>query len=360
MNRIESAFFNALQHSIAGRPLSHECFKNFTLQEWSALHKLSRSQGVLALVFDALKELSAEMPQSLKLQWAYGTMQIEDKIAKQWQLADELSDEYRKRGIKTVVLKGLALSQYYPNPNHRECGDFDCFLLGAFEQGDRIAEELGAKVRFDDYKHSHINYKGLMIENHKFCTSVRGPKLNKEFERFLQQLLVDEKYGITPLNESAMYNPSPTFNALFLIKHTMVHFLYEGIKVRHLLDWACLLKCEGENVDWKLVNYWCKRLHLDGFVALMNGAVCMRLGLELPCMCGAIDYSYIDRFVGGLLYDNMAVYSNNYSSIWHQRYAITKNMFASRWKFSKIYRKSLLAELLKSSWYAIFEKHPKL
>lgn len=360
MNRIETAFFNALQHSIAEKPLACECFEGFTLQEWRELHKLSRSQGVLALVYNALKELSAQIPLQLRLQWAYGTMQIEEKIAKQWQLADELSGEYCKRGIKTVVLKGLALSQYYPNPNHRECGDFDCFLLGAFEQGDAIASELGAKVRFDDYKHSHINYKGLMIENHKFCTSVRGPKLNKEFECFLQQLLVDEKYGTTPLNESAMYNPSPTFNALFLIKHTMVHFLYEGVKVRHLLDWACLLKCEGENIDWVLVNHWCKRLHLDNFVALMNGAVCRYIGLELSCMNGAIDYSNVDRFVEGLLYDNTAVYSNKYSSIWLQRYAIVKNMLASRWKFRKIYKKSLISELLKSSWYALFEKHPKL
>lgn len=360
MNRVELAFFNALQHSIAGKPLSREIFEGYTPQEWSELYKLSRSQGVLALVFDALKEFSAEMPHALKLQWAYGTIRIEEKIARQWQLADELSGEYSKRGIKTVVLKGLALSQYYPNPNHRECGDFDCFLLGAFEQGDKIAEELGANVRFDDYKHSHINYKGLMIENHKFCTSVRGPKLNKEFERFLQQLLVAEGYGITPLNESSMYNPSPTFNALFFIKHTMVHFLYEGIKLRHLLDWACLLKCEGENIDWEVVNHWCKRLHLDTFVAMMNGAVSRYIGLELPCMRESIDYSNVDRFVGELLYDDTAVYSNSYSSIWHQRYAIVKNMLASRWKFSKVYKKSLISELLKAAWYALFEKHPQL
>ena len=360
MNRIESAFFNALQHAISERALDRELFSNLSVEEWGKLYKLSRSQGVLALVFDALKELSADMPHSLKLQWAFGAMQIEDKIEKQWQLADELCDEYSKHGIRTVVLKGFALSQYYPNPSHRECGDFDCFLMGDFEQGDRVAEQLGATVRFDDYKHSHINYKGLMIENHKFCTSVRGPKLNKEFEKFLQQLLLKDDCGIKPLNDSAMYIPSPTFNTLFLIKHTMVHFLYEGIKMRHLLDWACLIKGEGENIDWAVVNHWCKRLSLDNFVALMNATVNRYLGLKLPCMGTAFDYSNVDRFVNELLYDDTAVYNNTYASIWHQRYAIVKNMVASRWKFSKIYKKSLVLELLKSSLYAIFEKQPKL
>ena len=199
-----------------------------------------------------------------------------------------------------------------------------------------------------------------MIENHKFCTAIRGPKLNKEFEKFLQQLLLKDSCGIKPLNGSAIYAPSPTFNALFLIKHTMVHFLYEGIKIRHLLDWACLLKGEGESIDWKVVNHWCKRLNLDKFVELMNASVSRYIGLELACMGASLDYSNVDKFVQGLLYDDMAVYNNSYASIWHQRYAIVKNMLASRWKFSKIYRKSLLLELLKSSLYAIFEKHPKL
>lgn len=360
MNRIESAFFNALQHAITGKPLARELFVALTIDEWGALYKLSRNQGVLALVFDALKDVSAEMPPQMRIQWAFGTMQVEERSDKQWYLANELCREYGKSGIRTVVLKGFALSCYYPNPKHRECGDFDCFLLGDFEQGDRVAEELGATVRFDDYKHSHINYKGLMIENHKFCTAIRGPKLNKEFEKFLQQLLIDDSFGIKPLNDSSIYIPSPTFSALFLIKHTMVHFLYEGIKIRHLLDWACLLKGEGESIDWEVVNHWCKRLHLDKFVEMMNATVNQYIGLALPCMGESFNYSNVDRFVRSVLYDDTAVYNTTHASIWHQRYAIVKNMMSSRWKFSKVYNKSLILELFKSSWYAMFEKQPKL
>lgn len=360
MNRIESAFFNALQHAITGKPLARELFVALTIDEWGALYKLSRNQGVLALVFDALKDVSAEMPPQMRIQWAFGTMQVEERSDKQWYLANELCREYGKNGIRTVVLKGFALSCYYPNPKHRECGDFDCFLLGDFEQGDRVAEELGATVRFDDYKHSHINYKGLMIENHKFCTAIRGPKLNKEFEKFLQQLLIDDSFGIKPLNDSSIYIPSPTFSALFLIKHTMVHFLYEGIKIRHLLDWACLLKGEGESIDWEVVNHWCKRLHLDKFVEMMNATVNQYIGLALPCMGESFNYSNVDRFVRSVLYDDTAVYNTTHASIWHQRYAIVKNMMSSRWKFSKVYNKSLMLELFKSSWYAMFDKQPKL
>lgn len=358
MNRIESAFFNALQHAIAGKPLSRELFTVLGAEEWSALQKLSRSQGVLAIVFDALKDVYAIIPPQVRLQWAFGAMQIEERYDKQWHWANELCEEYGKHGIKTVVLKGFALSRYYPNPKHRECGDFDCYLLGAFEQGNSVAEQLGANVRFDDYKHSHISYKGLMIENHKFCTSVRGPKVNKQFEIFLRELLA--KDGVEQLVDSAIYSPSSTFNALFLIKHTMVHFLYEGIKMRHLLDWTCLVKAEGESIDWTIVDGWCKRLHLNNFVDLMNAAVSRYIGLELSGAGRTFDATTVDKFMQGMLYDDTAVYNNTHASIWHQRYAIVKNMISSRWKFSKVYKKSLILELLKSSWYAIFEKQPKL
>ena len=129
MNQIESAFFNALQHSISGKPLDRALFADFGVGEWTKLHKLSRKQGVLALVFDALKELSAEIPQPVKLQWAYGTMQIEDKIEKQWQLADELCGEYSKRGIKTVVLKGTPVFLPGESPWAKEPGGLQSMRL---------------------------------------------------------------------------------------------------------------------------------------------------------------------------------------------------------------------------------------
>lgn len=334
---------------------------------WQRVYALARKHGVLAVAFDGLtklfeqnKEFAKSFPQSLKLQWINAAFHIEHRYDYSKAVCTELVDKWAEQGIKTLCLKGLAFSTYYPVPNHRECGDFDCYLMGDFEQGNRIAEQLGAKVRFDDYKHSHISYKGLMIENHKFCTSVRGPKINKQFEVFLQELLKREDFGIRQIGNSTIYTPSPTFNALFLIKHSMVHFLYEGIKIRHLLDWAYLIKGDGENIDWGIVNEWCKKLHLNNFVDLMNATLSRYFGLELPCMRYPLDYSNVDRFVQSLLYEDTAVYNISHASIWHQRYAIVKNMIDSRWKFSKVYKKSLILELFKSSWYAIFEKHPKL
>ncbi len=59
----------------------------------------------------------------------------------------------------------------------------------AYEEGNRLAEILGAKVDIHDYKHSHISYKGLIVENHRLLTTARGSKEKKSFEMYLQNLL---------------------------------------------------------------------------------------------------------------------------------------------------------------------------
>ena len=159
--------------------------------DWECLYNISAWQGVLAIVWNAIDTLadegqltSKQMPdKALKLQWALSVENIENRYRKQSVLARELAQIYCENGIKTIVLKGLALSGYYPIPEHRECGDLDCFLVksdntqqcnaisvntsglpvSCYDEGNRVAKEVGADVKIGFYKHSHIHYKDLMV-----------------------------------------------------------------------------------------------------------------------------------------------------------------------------------------------------
>ncbi len=100
---------------------------------WQAVYALACKQGVLAVAFDGLvkifeqdKEFAKAFPQSLKLQWINAVLNIEKRYEKSQKLSAELVDKWAEQGFESVCLKGLAISQYYPVPNHRECGDFDC------------------------------------------------------------------------------------------------------------------------------------------------------------------------------------------------------------------------------------------
>ena len=164
-----------------------------TDDRWRELYTAASSQGVSALVWDGIRRLPPESQPSreLRLRWAYNVERIEHRYGQQRRRAAELAAAYAEAGIRTVVLKGFAVSRLYPVPEHRPCGDLDCFLCGDYERGNRVAEQVGAEVKRDFYKHSHIVFRGLTVENHRFCTAVRGSRRAKRFERHLQRLLVE-------------------------------------------------------------------------------------------------------------------------------------------------------------------------
>ena len=142
-----------------------ECAERVNVEgvSWQAVYAMARKQGVLAVAFDGLskifehdKEFAKAFPLSLKLQWINATCSIEQRYENSKAVCSELVDRWAEQNIKTLCLKGLAFSTYYPQPNHRECGDFDCYLYDDYDKGNAIAKQLGAKVDDEWYKHSEI------------------------------------------------------------------------------------------------------------------------------------------------------------------------------------------------------------
>lgn len=133
------------------------------------------------MVFDFVKTLpKSDAPDMvLLMKWLSAATALEQSMRRMQMTAEEFAEEMEKRDIPVVVLKGLAFAQYYPNPLHRECGDQDCYMLGKKEEGDRIVVEMGGIMEEAGYKHSHLSYKGMTIENHRFFTDFDNTQTGK-------------------------------------------------------------------------------------------------------------------------------------------------------------------------------------
>lgn len=358
-DRIEQLLLGLLRHHLTQNNDVHKLeLSSLCDKEWHDLYKLSAQHGVLAMVYDSLSSSMHYLPRTLKIQWALGAEKIVRRYINQEKHIKELGDILFQNGINTVVLKGLGISQYYPNPSYRECGDFDCFLFEDFRKGNETIVANGGTLKGEDYKHTHIEYKGLMVENHRFCTPIRGSKANKEYERYLQSVLKSDTNQC--LVDSHINVPSATFTALFLASHSMTHFLYEGINMRHVVDWACFIQKNQDDVNWCEVYRWGKKMHLTIFINTLNAIVKKYLGIEIKNPHIVVDYKYADRVIHSVLNENNSVYNQASLSLWKQRWMIVKNMMAGYWKYSKVYRKSLLMEWVRASVSVVFEKNPKL
>lgn len=359
LNHITDILFATLRAALFGQPIDENLFVGLSAEEWTALFKMSAQQGVLAIVYDVVSTLPKEQqpPRALNIQWAISTETIENRYELQLKTSVALAELFATQDIKTVVLKGLAISTYYPTSKYRECGDLDCFLSKNYELGNKLCEQIGAKVKRDYYKNSHINYRGLMIENHHFCLPIRGSRGMKKLERHLETIAVGEAVRYVP--NTKLIIPTSDFNALFLTVHALNHFLSEGIKLRHICDWALLLKAEQDNIDWSSFYQWCDRLHLTRLANALTAISVRYLGLKITNPNIVSESEYAERVLDNVLFKSESLFNKGYSA-WQARFRQVKNKFSFAWKYHKIYQKSVVAETLRAALAFFFEPNPKL
>lgn len=325
-----SIFFHLLRAAIGTGPFFE---RPRTSDEWRALYRLSVIQGVTAVAFDFVKTLpKSEAPNiALLMEWLSAATAVEQTMRRMQITAEEFAEEMKKREIPVIVLKGMAFAQYYPNPLFRECGDLDCYMMGKKEEGDLAAVELGGKVEEAGYKHSHLFYKGLTIENHRFFTDFDNTPTGILTEQALGELMLEEH---TYLGNSKLRCPSANFNALFLLKHAQGHFMDEGIRMRHVLDWALFLKAKQEEVDWLRLLPMLETTHTAEFAGVMTAIAAQHLHINihnkgLLALASNAEQKMVDAVLADIMGEQPAIYVKG---LWHKTKRILRR-FRRMWKF---------------------------
>lgn len=363
---MKNTLYYILSCAVNGKELEVERLRNVTPEGWQEVYLIGKAQGVTGLLFDKVKSLPKEVapPRDVVMQWMSHTMSIERQTKVLFQKSAEFAELMSQEGMQTMVLKGLALTGYYPNPWHREYGDLDCYLYkveegcvvwdGCFECGNNVVETMGLSVDKEHYKHSHIKYKGMEVENHQFALPIKdGPEV-KALERELRRLVATPE-RMKQIGQTHLYRPSADFTALFLTAHSLSHFLFESIKLRHVLDWAFFVKAEHQHVDWDNFWEWCERMKYTRFVMCMNYICVHYLGMELPAevnkqgdeKVAALSERILDDIFGGY-----SLYTQNHSGLMH-RVMIIKSYLKGLWKFNEVHQRNafwLMARRVKNYW----------
>lgn len=320
--------------------------------DWQDVMKLAQKQGVRGLAYEALELLKSgdvgcgSFPDRMTLmQWYAQTAFLEKNIAIYVALVKDVEALWREHGIQTIVFKGLAHSRYYPKPAHREFGDFDCYLIDgqgqcAYRQGNRIAREKGWAVDDGWYKHSHIAYKQLTIENHQFFTSARRGGTDMALHRFMVEAIGDGSQ-LEKLEGTEIYVLPIEAEGLFMLYHSLTHFLVEGINLRHFVDWACWIKVNQERIRWSDFYADCRRFRLDGFVDVLNTIAVKYLGVELHDQTIFADSAYAERTLESALYDDSSIYNRD-KGRWYERFHVIGNAVKYSWKYRDVAHYSMM------------------
>ncbi len=325
---------------------NEDFYHNCVIQGISALLWLDIQNAISKNDHDKIN-----LSKSLKLSWALATENIVRQYHWRKKLSVEIADIWAKAGIKVYGLKGWAISTYYPKPELREFGDFDCYLGADFERGNKLAIAAGAQFNPHDYRHSHIYYKNLTIENHRYFLPIRGNSRNKYLERYLQAVIPNDKR----IENSNIYYPSPQFHSLFIILHMLQHFLYENITLRHMLDWTYFVNAEKENVDWREFNDKCGEAGATRFVEALNHICVQHMGLSLDGTQLKADSRYAERILRDTLEQSSQKVSGE-KGLWRTRYMKVQNIISQRWKFNDVYDQNFLRSIVQAVSGIIFDR----
>ena len=245
---MQQAFFSLVRSGLWGTPADIKFFQSVSEDDWNTLYRMAQSQALVALTFDGICTLPAELrpPRPLYLQWTATTVRIEQANERLNQMLTELTPLYTNAGLNPVLLKGQGIGTHYRNPQHRQCGDIDVYLG---KQGQPVANSLllqqGAIVEGEaSDKHASYDLRGVHIENHRIILRLNNPLANRIFRK-----LVNEWYPQGAEKGYIMPVPPATFNALYIFLHAFVHFLNSGIGLRQLCDWTCLLSRRHQDID---------------------------------------------------------------------------------------------------------------
>ena len=226
--------------------------------DWDKLEDLAAKQGLSAILVDGIERLpeGQRPPKPVLLQWIGETLQgYEYRYELYRRTIAEMAAFYNQHGYKMRWLKGYVCSLDWPKPEHRPCGDIDIWLFGQQKEADKALGSWfkvhGLETEIDNSHHHHtvFYWRDFMVENHYDFVDVHQNKTNAEIEKILKELGKDDSHTFELYGEK-VYLPAPNLFALFLIKHTMLHFVLGEFSLRQLLDWAFFVKKHGNEVNW--------------------------------------------------------------------------------------------------------------
>lgn len=348
--------------------LLHIAFRGYSTASfegvnWREVLNLAQIQGVVAVAYEAAQKLPERVlpSKAILFEWFGCAYHYEKTFCEQMASAADLAEKYHEENIRTFVLKGFSLAMLYPEPKHRACGDFDCFLkydtkgendntVSAFEKGNLIAEMEGVEVIRDYYIHSKFQFQRLIVENHQYLMAVKGDSKDKAYEKTLRGIMENAKPEY--INDTWLETPSPMFQALFILSHAKGHFLNEKITLRHVCDWAVVVDSYRNDIDWTEWKNLCKKFDLLKFGYALSRVAERVCGISLPFVCKE-DIGNENALLNDILKPECVI--DGHSRL-VRHYQIVRNILLSSWKFKMFSNTSSANYMWKRIKGFLFEK----
>ena len=245
-----------------------------TAEDWMDILKVSIEQAIFPIVYEQARNQDGfkELPEEYKKVFRVKTRNIVVVQTMKTDFFLSLYNNILESKIKPLVVKGVVLRNIYPIPDYRMSSDEDVLIdKKDFKAVDEFLQANGFKrpeIADPENEHeiSYVDSKmGMVIELHLTLfpeSSEAYGHLNREFpavhDRAVEELI----------NGKKVYTLNPTQHMLYLICHSVKHFIHSGFGIRQLCDMVLFAERYGDLIDWNELIESTKKQHI--YVFFMN------------------------------------------------------------------------------------------
>ena len=270
----EELFLQLLQIAIGKR---QQLSEKPSPKKWWSIYELANEQAVTGIAFWGVQKLpEVQWPElKLKLEWIGQSEKIRQQNSYMDKLTIKIWKQLKDDRLDAAILKGQGIAlEYGELAPMRQSGDIDVWILGGYQT---VCDYVQRTIPTDDLTYHHFHYpyyEDIQVELHHRPTIlrnlIRDRKLAEWYNGFTAAQLIyleDKQFAVPP----------PAFNRFFILAHMFRHFLFEGIRMRQILDYYFVLQNseKTDNEDKVL-----KTLGLTTFASAVMWVLNSLFGLE--------------------------------------------------------------------------------
>jgi hypothetical protein len=250
--------------------------------DWDEIYKEARAHQVHTLIFPIIKDIDSKIGLDDKLMavWNISVMScgIQMICGEVW--LGEVIESLNVLGIKTIVLKGMAINKCYPQPELRTMGDADLLVHEEdIEKATEVLEELGY-IAAKDKKTKHIEFfkqNAISIELHRLLIDYDFMQNKHSFHDEIWKNTEFVNLGSIKANILSW-----EMQILHICIHMASHISYGGIGLRQLSDLVMVVETKRNEINWNIVQDRSIKYGIDNFISAIF-LVCNRLfNMEVP------------------------------------------------------------------------------
>ena len=236
---MDNSFIDFIQFSLDERkslPLTFDDLK------WQNFFEFCHRHSILGIVFAGLERLNRKIPQDILFEW----IGVVEDIKRQNRLMNhrllDISEWWKERNYRSVILKGQANGLMYPRPRLRSPGDIDIWVEGRTID---IIKTVLKDCPEAHYSIHHVKmpiFDDVSVEVHYRPVFLRNWSADKKFQEFISKIKDDQFSNKIPCGGKMIGCLTDEFNVVYQLLHMYHHFFETRNSFKQFADYYYLLK----------------------------------------------------------------------------------------------------------------------